>query len=63
MWHCRTEIALIWEKLEQISNQEIQSVSNKQIKVVPRCVVKEETSQELRMLSPSLFIQGSQCKC
>ena len=23
----------------------------------------DETSQELRMLSPSLFIQGSQCKC
>ena len=22
-----------------------------------------ETSQELQMLSPSLFIQGSQCKC
>ena len=22
-----------------------------------------QTSQELRMLSPSLFIQGSQCKC
>ena len=22
-----------------------------------------KTSQELRMLSPSLFIQGSQCKC
>ena len=24
---------------------------------------KLKTSQELRMLSPSLFIQGSQCKC
>ena len=26
-------------------------------------VVFLKTSQELRMLSPSLFIQGSQCKC
>ena len=25
--------------------------------------LKEKTSQELRMLSPSLFIQGLQCKC
>ena len=25
--------------------------------------VTMKTSQELRMLSPSLFIQGSQCKC
>ena len=25
--------------------------------------ISKKTSQELRMLSPSLFIQGSQCKC
>ena len=51
----------IWWEMMKSSEHRLKTLKNDE-KLV-RNDEKPKTSQELRMLSPSLFIQGSQCKC